>query len=233
MNRKPVIGITSFIDGTGRYYQQRNTYADAVYDNGGIPVYLPCNRDPEVIRQYVTSTDGILIPGGPDADPTLYGEEVSPYCGEFNRENDLFDIAILKEAIAQGKPLLAICRGVQMLNIAYGGTLYQDLPTEFPGSLTHTGTLYQYDRYHKVTLTYGSKLLDIIGNSEIRTNSSHHQAVRDVAEGFRVSAVAEDGVIEAIESLTDTVIGVQWHPEMMKGDFIYTRIFNWFIETCE
>lgn len=188
---------------------------------GAIPLIIAFPDDVSKVDQlaqdYVQLIDGLMLPGGPDADPTFYGEEPHPKIGMTLYQKDRFEIALIKAALAADKPIFGICRGIQIMNVAMGGTLYQDLESQYPElKIQHPqATLGQFATHH-VELTAGSKLAKLYGRSTIKVNSRHHQAVKAVGKGLKVTAVAPDGVVEGMESTdTDLFLGVQWHPENM------------------
>lgn len=188
---------------------------------GAIPLIIAFPDDVSKVDQlaqdYVQLIDGLMLPGGPDVDPTFYGEEPHPKIGMTLYQKDRFEVALIKAALAADKPIFGICRGIQIMNVAMGGTLYQDLESQYPElKIQHPqATLGQFATHH-VELTAGSKLAKLYGQSTIKVNSRHHQAVKAVGKGLKVTAVAPDGVIEGMESTdTDLFLGVQWHPENM------------------
>ena len=192
---KPIIGISTPYHEESRGYRITHCYGDAVVAAGGIAVMIPAANSKEDTERLLPCLDGILIPGGPDVDPFLYGEEPA------------------REA---HKPILCVCRGIQVLNVAFGGTLYQDLPSQLPESLRHSQIpVDRREPTHTVDVEKDSYLFRAYGKETIRVNSFHHQAVKDVAPGFTVSARARDGLVEAIEICEEHILGVQWHPEEM------------------
>lgn len=220
--KKPIIGITGRIQishnediiGYDRIYSPMD-YCDLVSMSGGVPIILPVTIDRNLIRAQVENVDGIIVAGGADIDSLLYGEEPILKQGFVYEDLDTYDIAVIKTAYKLGKPIFGICRGIQIINVAFGGTLYQDLPSQKPDSISHLQSSLRDFGSHTVKIIENTRLFNILGKS-CRTNSYHHQAVKDPAPGFKVSALASDGVIEAIEkSDTSYVIAVQWHPEMM------------------
>ena len=188
---------------------------------GAIPLIIAFPDDVSKVDQlaqdYVQLIDGLMLPGGPDVDPTFYGEEPHPKIGMTLYQKDRFEIALIKAALAADKPIFGICRGIQIMNVAMSGTLYQDLESQYPElKIQHPqATLGQFATHH-VELTADSKLAKLYGQSTIKVNSRHHQAVKAVGKGLKVTAVAPDGVVEGMESTdTDLFLGVQWHPENM------------------
>lgn len=219
---KPIIGIVGniLIEQGGMFPGYERSYANSDYvvstvKAGGVPLIFPIVNEDEIIKKQVETVDGIIITGGYDVDPLLYKEEPTNKQGFTLRERDYFDIAVVNYAIQLRKPILGICRGIQILNVAFGGTLYQDISDIEGAYIKHNQSSKPDFPGHSVKIEKGTKLFDILGEKVI-TNSFHHQAVKDVAKGFIVTAVAADGVIEGIEKEDEEfVVGVQWHPEMM------------------
>lgn len=179
-------------------------------------VVPPLVRDAAALA-IVSRVDGLVLTGGEDVDPAFYGQPRAAKCGVPNEHRDRTEIALIRAAQELGKPILAICRGPQILNVALGGTLIQDIPTEVPGSLEHNTADDRASRVHDVTIDAGSRIAKAIGETAITVNSLHHQSIKDVAPGLRVTARAPDGIIEGVESDSDEwwVMAVQWHPEEM------------------
>ena len=192
-----------------------NDYVQAVVTAGGIPFILPVNADKQAVRTQVESMDGLVISGGFDVNPLEYGEEPDEKQGFLCPERDKFDLTVIEAATELHKPILGVCRGIQILNVAFGDTLYQDISLdEGKKHVKHVQSSRPDVAGHMVNVVKGTKLCDILGESAL-TNSFHHQAVKDVAKGFRVAARAKDGIVEAIEKEDGFVIGVQFHPEML------------------
>ncbi|MDB5176638.1 MAG: peptidase [Candidatus Saccharibacteria bacterium] len=221
---RPLIGITA-----GEVYNmehpwspyvfgQSYTYVDAVIDAGGTPVILPITQTSEVIDQLFDSLDGILFAGGNDITPQLYGQELSQTIDNSKIRDD-FEIVLMQKALDVHKPMLCICRGMQLLNVVRGGTLYQDIPTELPGRENHSSSNEAKSiehLAHTLAIEPTSHLAQILGTSEIKSNSHHHQAVNKIGNGLIVSARAEDGIIEGLEDMGDGyIIAVQSHPESL------------------
>lgn len=191
---------------------------EVVYAIGAIPLILPFPDDVNNIQatanEVVALYDALILPGGPDVDPQNYGEEPIPEIGMPITQKDQFEIALIKATLAAKKPILGICHGMQIMNVAMGGTLYQDLATQDPDyAIQHAQAAIGNWRTHHINLENDSHLAQLLGNRSL-VNSRHHQAVRKVGQGLRVTATAPDGVIEGIESVDNNLlVGVQWHPE--------------------
>ena len=231
--RKPVIGITAVASFDEKMHSQRVTYAQAIWEAGGEAILLPCNPDKSNCKQIVSMLDGLLAPGGHDIAPELYGGQVDEACGIYTLYEDDYDMELIKEAVSQKKPVFGICRGMQIINVLYGGTLYQDIPTQYSEELLHTRVTPDEENFHTVDIEKNSYLAKVLGVTEaVQVNTSHHQAVKDVAEGFVVTAKAPDGIIEAIENIDASVLCVQWHPERLQNMEIYQKLMKDFVNRC-
>ncbi|WP_400164138.1 gamma-glutamyl-gamma-aminobutyrate hydrolase family protein [Brevibacillus sp. TJ4] len=217
---RPIIGIACskmylHNNTLDQYFYVAQGYVKGIALAGGTPLLLPLlDEQPSTYAAMLEALDGLILTGGEDPAPHLFGEEPQQRLGEVDYERDLAELALIKLAIEQKKPILGICRGLQILNVACGGTLIQDIPSQVPGAFQHAQKGSRQYGAHKVQLQPGF-LADVLGQTELLVNTSHHQAVKDVAPGFKATAVAADGVIEAIESLDGLHVGVQWHPERM------------------
>lgn len=222
---KPIIALSSdeFIGVNPQKPDDHPVYAphdvkEAVLAAGGIPVILPFPDDssqvPDLASDMVQLFDGLILPGGPDVNPLRYGEEPIPEIGAVVDQKDAFEIALIKATLAAGKPIFGICRGIQIANVALGGTVYQDLAAQDPDcKIQHMQATLGHWLTHHVNTTAGSRVNALFGDRFL-VNSRHHEAVRDVAPSLKVTATAPDGVIEALESRSgDGVLLVQWHPE--------------------
>ncbi|MDP3437187.1 MAG: gamma-glutamyl-gamma-aminobutyrate hydrolase family protein [Bacteroidales bacterium] len=213
--KRPVIGISSTW-GEGTSTSAPLTYVESVIRAGGVPLVLPITLDPAIMAQMLDRVDGLIMTGGEDIDPLKwFGEEPVPGMGEIVPARDSFDIALIRMAVGRGMPLLGICRGHQLLNVAFGGTLYQDIPSQVKGSsVKHSQKAPRYYGTHTINIEKGSLLNKQIGLEKVAVNSYHHQAVKDVAPGFKVTARSVDGIVEAMEKIGSTkVFSVQFHPE--------------------
>jgi putative glutamine amidotransferase len=231
---KPVIGITTDV-GEDEKNVLKNTYVQAVIRAGGLPMIIPVGIE-EDVDQLVAMLDGLLLSGGNDINPMLFNEEPHEYLGEVSPSRDSSELELASRMLKTGKPILGICRGLQVLNVAVGGTLYQDLHKQNDGPiLQHLQKAPNTHSSHYVQVEKGSLLESMAGSERIQVNSYHHQSLKDVPPVFKVTGVASDGIIEAIES-TDKqfVFGVQWHPESLSvtGDTVSLRIFERFISAC-
>lgn len=198
-------------------------YARSLEGAGLIPLIVPPLTDPTRAGDILDSAAGLLLTGGEDVDPARYGAAPHPKLGTLNQQRDATELALLEAARDRRLPVLAICRGIQILNVACGGTLYQDLPSELQSSVNHDPSVEESarnERTHRVTITPGSYLAAATGATEMDVNSYHHQAARTVGTGLRVTAVAPDGVIEGMEVDDPSwwVLSVQWHPEDLTTD---------------
>jgi len=194
-----------------------NAYVAALESAGLVPLVVPPLSSEGSVDAILDRVDGVVLTGGEDVEPSLYRQARSSECGISNIDRDRTEIALVRAAQKRRMPVLAICRGPQLLNVALGGTLFQDIPTEVPNALPHQVGDDRSARVHPVTIDDGSLIADAIGSTSITVNSLHHQSVRDVAPGLKVTARAPDGIIEGLESESDDwwVMAVQWHPEEM------------------
>jgi putative glutamine amidotransferase len=217
MNKKPIIGITGAYVNHNQHMEGvyvHHDYHKAVATNGGIPIVLPYIA-PETTLETLPLCDGIIISGGEDVDPITYSQDPHPNLGPTILQRDLVEIEIVKYALKNNVPLLAICRGIQILNVALGGTLIQDIPTQVPGHIQHSQLVDRNRDTHWVKILEDSHLFKIFGDTKVRVNSLHHQAIDLMAPDQ-----SADGIIEAVEYCkepTTFTIGVQWHPESMAG----------------
>lgn len=238
---KPLIGLTTEHFSSGYFDQPDHdvqgvlsTYLDAVLGAGGLPVLIPLAVTGADLQALYARLDGVLLPGGCDIDPAYFNEARHPKLGTVDLARDQAELAVAQLALADGKPLLGVCRGMQVLNVAAGGSLYQDLPSEFPTPVAqHAHSTRDYPRQHlahPVRVAEESRLAQVLGTPIVRVNSRHHQAVKAVGEGLVVVAEAPDGVIEGVEMPTHPfALGVQWHPENLQALPEMKRLFEQFI----
>jgi len=239
---KPLIGIScgTFHDRAWcpPSFGHRQTYVDAIVRAGGAPLLIPPIQDEATLRVLYERLDGVVLAGGGDIDPDHYGHGRHEKLGLVDPLRDGAELPMARWAVADNKPLLGICRGVQVINVALGGTLFQDIPSEIPSELHHNLSYEREDwthMAHEIRLAPGSRLAALMGAHTITINSLHHQAVRDVAPGLRPVAWAPDGVIEALEgSGPSFLVGVQCHPEALQAaaDTRWQALFAAFVESC-
>ena len=195
-----------------------STYITALQSAGLVPVVIPPLAGDDAALAIVSRVDGVVLTGGEDVEPSLYGQPRIAECGRSNVNRDNTEIALVRAARELGKPLLAICRGPQLLNVALGGTLFQDIPSQIKGALDHNPKGDRKARTHPVTVQEGSRIAAAVEATSLDVNSFHHQSVSEIAPGLRATAYSPDGVVEGIESEADDdwwVMAVQWHPEEM------------------
>ncbi len=199
-----------------------DAYLRAVIEAGGVPMVAPCAPGEKLVAEMVSRVDGVLLSGGDDIAAGLYLDPVpkklAKTCSEPDPKRDLFETLLIKETFRQRKPLLAICRGHQMVNIALGGTLIVDLPTEAPSGIAHARMDLKDKAVHPIWIEEGTMLRSILGKDTVGVNSTHHQAIGKLAPGLKVVARSDDGVVEAIElcqPLLPYFLGVQFHPERL------------------
>jgi putative glutamine amidotransferase len=220
--RRPVIGLTGapavvrYADTDLPAYSIVDAYVESVWSAGGLPVMLTPAASPASAAGYADMLDGLILTGGGDVDPARYGQPREELTDRVVPARDDFEIELTRLALARGLPVFAVCRGIQVLNVACGGTLIQDLATA--GRRQHSSPVMP-PLYHDVAITPGTLLAETTGATRLRVNSIHHQSVRQVGDGLAQSAVAADGTIEAVERREPGwVLGVQWHPELMAAE---------------
>ena len=219
----PVIGISCGRTSSGASSVSTN-YTDAVARVGGVPVIFPTVSDPALATRLIEKVDGVIFSGGPDLDPSYYGETVWNETVEIDTLRDVSDLMLMRAALASKKPIMAICRGEQLMNVVLGGTLIQDIPTQVDTLVNHNGA------WHRIGVEKGSVLYRLFETDSLTVNSSHHQAVKAPAPGIRVTASADDGIIEAYE-YGDQVIAFQFHPEgMARENDAWLAPFQYFIQ---
>ncbi len=230
---KPLIGITAEVDEEKRT-RIKHAYITAIEDTGGIPLVLPYTENEESLANLVSLCDGFVFSGGADIDPAYFGEEKKPTCGAIQEHRDRFELALLSRVIAAKKPILAICRGMQVINVALGGSLYQDVPTEYETALSHKQSAPVNPPWHDVFVLDKTVLRDLAKKERITGNSFHHQAIKSLGRDLSITATAEDGIVEAYTYHGDFYLrGYQWHPERLYAfDADNRRLFEEFIEAC-
>lgn len=211
--KKPIIGVTPSVDEENHRCLVQPGYLESIDKAGGLGLMLPLTDREEDIAQFVEICDGFLFVGGPDIEPWRYGQEILPECGPQNIQRDNLEWKLLKAALAANKPILGVCRGIQILNTVLGGTLYQDIPSQYETDLCHSMPEPPYNRTaHPIRVVEGTPLSELSPLEGV--NSRHHQAVLDLAPGLVPMAYSSDGILEAVwMPEKDFVWAVQWHPE--------------------
>ena len=230
---KPLIGIGSDVQSPPGKRERAFaylTYVEALRRTGAIPVLIP--PQPENAAELIQDLDGVLLAGGDDCDPSFYGQQPLPSVEPMDPRRQANEVSLAKYAREAGVPTLGICLGVQVMNVAAGGTLVQDIDTQVETEIEHASEPEDRAR-HDVIVEQGTKLAGVLARRELNVNSSHHQAIRDVGDGLRVTAHAPDGVIEGLEDPRHPFyVGVQWHPEDMSGESSATSIFSAFVDAA-
>lgn len=239
--RRPLIGISAYSyikPQTGWSYDiSYAPNAAAIERSGGLPVLIPSTLDTETLRAIFDRLDGLLIPGGGDINPDRYHAPKGEKLLDVDDLRDKMELAMARWAVAEDRPVMGICRGIQVMNVALGGTLVQDIPTQLQTPLRHDIHSHEEPRstiLHEVSLTEGSRLASILGEKQIAVNSLHHQALADLAPQLRVAALAPDGIVEGVEVPDRTfAVAVQWHPEdLIDHDQRMQRLFDALVQSA-
>ena len=230
---KPIIGILADIDNE-RTVSALYPYTHSIERSGGLPMIIPFTIRSDSIEEYVNLCDGFLFTGGADIDPLYYGEEAIPECGDLQPYRDSLEFLIFGEALRLGKPIMAICRGAELVNVAMGGTLYQDIPAEFRTDIKHRQAEPKFSHSHKVNIVPETPLSSIIGAERIRVNSFHHQGIRILGKHLIPMAKADDGLVEAFCYDGESYLrAYQWHPERLyDADNYNKKLFDDFLSVC-
>lgn len=231
---KPTIGVTPLWDDEKSSVWMLPGYLDAIRESGGVPIILPLRGSDEDFIQICEMCNGFLLSGGHDIDPALYQQEASEKCGVANHNRDHLERIVFDFAVSNDRPLLGICRGIQIINAFCGGTLYQDLPTQYNKDTNHQMRP-PYDRpAHKVRIIDDTPLSKLLAAKELEVNSYHHQAIETLAANLEAMAISEDGLTEAIHIPTNRFIwALQWHPEFnFHCDKSSRKILKSFIDHC-
>ena len=234
MRNNIIIGILGVVDDEITTKLQ-NTYIKAIERVGGIPLLLPYAENKESIDAFVGICDGFLFTGGADVNPERYGEEKKSTCGDIHHYRDEFEFKMFDKIYPTNKPIMAICRGEQFINVALGGTLYQDIPTDAPSDISHRQSGNKDVPSHSVKILKGTPLWNLISEDSMAANTFHHQAVKSLGKNLAVMALADDGIIEAIYSLDSRYLrAYQWHPErLIETEKNNLALFSDFIEACQ
>lgn len=235
MSHRPMIGITAGLNDQKKYHTLNRSFMEAITHQGALPVMLPLTDDEALLRSYAEQLDGFLLSGGEDVDPLLFGQYQKPACGSICPQRDRHELLLTKILLERGdKPVFGVCRGLQVMNIALGGDIYQDLPSEYDGELiAHRQKQEACYPSHPVKVEKDSLLMRITGREELMVNSLHHQALRH-ANAWNFCALSPDGVIEAAELPGHPFfLGVQWHPERLwDHDEAQFNLFKAFVDAC-
>jgi len=233
MGKRPVIGLSGYHNEEKKITQMGDCYADTLLRAGALPVLLPRTTDEATVCALLDSIDGLLLAGGGDVLPSRFGEETHPACGKPDEVRDEFELLLLKHAFARRMPVFGICRGVQMIAVALGATLFQDIESQLGlPRVNHYQEIPYDDAVHVVRFKEGGLLERITGTSVMPTNSMHHQSIKEANERIRIEGITMDGIVEAISAAdNDAVFGVQFHPEHFAhySDFAF-RLFEYFVE---
>ena len=229
MSKEPLLGI-----GIGRetrlgrqFDAMPHEYVTSVLVAGGIPLLIS-PTPPELAKRAIESLDGLLLTGGADISPACYGASVEPETNGVDDDRDRSELALVAAAIERGIPILGICRGAELVNVAFGGTLRQHLPAE--DGVRHTQPRKRYETVHRVLLEVGSLIVEVVGSKELDVNSIHHQGIEVVGHELDPVGRAEDGLVEVIESREQRVLAVQWHPECLPREQASGKLFSWLVE---
>ena len=236
---RPLIGIpcqADYREGSGRpIYCNNRSYVHAIEHAGGVPVLIPMVNDLGTLHTLLERLDGILFSGGTDIQPVHYGEDPHPLLGKVDKQLDELELTMARWALAENIPTLGVCRGMQLVNVALGGTLYQDVDALASPTIKHsTRELPRNTLIHSIHIEEGSKMEEIFGTREIRVNSLHHQAVKEPGRGVRISGRAEDGIAELLEvPEKHFVAAAQGHPEeIYMLEPVWANLFSAFVESC-
>ena len=230
----PIIGLFAAIDNEATT-SVFHPYVNAIEKAGGIPLLLPYTQSADVIRRFASLCDGFFFTGGVDIVPARYGEQTSEHCDETQPLRDALEFAVWENVFPTGKPILGVCRGAQLINVALGGTLYQDLPCDRPSDIAHRQVEDKFEFSHDLTVLGDTPLHELVSATRIRGNSFHHQAVKALGNGLAVMAEADDGVIEAFYAPDHPYLhAYQWHPERLYDKDENSRLlFYDFICACK
>ncbi|MDL2310762.1 gamma-glutamyl-gamma-aminobutyrate hydrolase family protein [Peptostreptococcaceae bacterium OttesenSCG-928-C18] len=230
------IGIPCWLENRNGFvsHEINNNFSKMVLESGGIPIIMPQVLEKDILDEYIEMVDGLILVGGSDISPYLYNEGPNRFLDSTSPIRDEIEMYLLEKAVDKNIPLLGVCRGMQLMNIFFGGTLYQDIYSQCDDVFNHSdrdGKRVIY--YHKIDIVKNSRLYEIYG-SELVVNTFHHQAIKDVGNGFKVTAKTDDGVIEAIEYEKDHfIMGIQFHPEFPEHNKKFYKIFEYFIRNLK
>lgn len=232
---KPIVGILPLFDSEKDSYWMLPGYIEGIKEAGGLPIILTFTDDEKDVQRFASMCDGFVFTGGQDVEPKVYGEEKKDVCGEICEPRDKLEGMLLKLALDEDKPILGICRGLQFINGATGGTLFQDIETEYPSNVNHRQKP-PYDKpIHSVSVEKESPLFELLGKELLLVNSCHHQAIKNLSPKLSAMAKAPDGIVEAVYMPDKKFVwATQWHPEFLhKVDEDSRKIFKAFIEAIK
>lgn len=240
---KKVIGIAAWRDQYKRklVHEINENFARGVSHAGGLPLILPMADDPAREERTLDAVDGLILIGGADIFPFYYGQEMHEKIPNVDKERDRSEMRLFRRAMERGIPVFGICRGMQIANVALGGTLVQDIPTEVPGALIHSSPVRSSGadhrgfriNYHNIFVEKDSRLHSVVGDRLV-VNSFHHQCIRELGKGLKVAARSADGIVEAVESVEGTLFfGVQFHPEFTQHNELFSKMFEYFVREVE
>lgn len=231
---KPIIGIVASVDNDLTSSLQRH-YISSIEKAGGFPLVIPYTSDERYINDLISISNGIMLTGGVDVCPETYNETKKPYCENGCKARDEYELYIFEKALDSFKPILAICRGAQLINVALGGTLYQDIPSEYPNAICHNQGADKFSYSHEVNILDGTPLFDMLNQERIKINSFHHQCIKDMGRLIEPMALADDGIIEAYYIPSYRYLrAYQWHPERLyEIDENNLKIFEDFVNECK
>ena len=229
----PKIGLIGNIE-NDLHLDIHGAYGRSIECSGALPLVLPYIEDERIIDEFVCLCDGFLFSGGVDLEPSLYGEEKKPTCKTTEPNRDRLELTVFHKVYASGKPILGICRGIQFINAALGGTLYQDIPTEYDTQMHHNQLEGKYDASHPILVDKSSPLFQIVSKETVTGNSFHHQAIKRLSDELCVMARAEDGIIEAVYAPGHPYLfAYQWHPERLYRYADNKALFDDFVKACK
>lgn len=230
---KPIIGVFAEVDEEKKSGVMA-PYISAIEKSGGIPMLLPYVESDETLESFMEICQGFFFTGGADIHPMRYGEEMKETCGELQVHRDDLEFRAFEMVMRTGKPILAICRGAQLINIALGGSLYQDLPSELPTHISHRQTEPKFSPAHSVNVLADTPLWNLMQKERMTANSFHHQAVKELGRGLTLAALADDGIVEAFWMESHPYLrAYQWHPErLFEIDADNRLIFADFVGAC-
>lgn len=232
--KKPLIGITCYYNEETYETKLAANYIESISKSGGIPILLCCTEDEALLEEWSTLCDGLMLTGGPDINPEIYGERPHHQTNAIAPMRDKTESLLFELFKKQNKPIFAICRGAQLINTLMGGKLCQDIPSIIGDTVIHR-IPNLVPASHNMKFSQNTKLHNTVGVDEIKVNSYHHQCISEVAKGLKAVAFAPDGIIEAIESTDESwILGVQWHPERnLNDDNLSKKLFSAFVEACK